>query len=124
MYTLDTNVVIYYLAKKDEVVYARINAAILNGQALYVSAVSVAELFRYPRLTEGEAENIRQFLSVCSIISIDGSIAMRAGEIGRKCGVKLADSIIAATALFTGSSLVTRNVRDFKRVPDLTIEPI
>jgi len=39
-------------------------------------------------------------------------------------GLKIADSAIAATALFTGSTLLTRNVKDFKRVPELKIQGI
>ena len=39
-------------------------------------------------------------------------------------GLQTADGIIAATAVFTGTTLVTRNVRDFKKVPTLNIEAI
>ena len=44
--------------------------------------------------------------------------------LAKKNNLKLADSIIAATALFTGTALLTRNVRDFKRVAGLRVEAI
>jgi predicted nucleic acid-binding protein len=31
------------------------------------------------------------------------------------------DSTIAATAMFTGSTLLTRNTRDFEKVPQLSL---
>ena len=42
----------------------------------------------------------------------------------REQRMKLPDSVIAATALFTGTTLVTRNIRDFKRIPNLSVEKI
>lgn len=49
--------------------------------------------------------------------------AARRGEARRKnYSLKIADSAIAATALFTGSILLTRNVKDFRRVPELKLQ--
>jgi predicted nucleic acid-binding protein len=36
----------------------------------------------------------------------------------------LADAFIAATALFTGSTLLTSNVRDFKKIPSLKLQAV
>lgn len=123
MLTLDTNAIIYYL-DDDEGVCIRINKEILMSAPLYVSSITVAELLRFPKLTENQERSIHTFLSICSVINIDVAIAERAGVIGRIHNLKLADSIVAATALFTGSTLITRNVRDFKRVSDLVVEKI
>jgi len=123
VYTLDTNAIIYYLGK-DEVVRPYVDGALQRGLPLYASAITVGELFRYPNLTVDEATNIGAFLSICSIINLDSALAQQAGAIGAKHNLKLADSIIAATALFTGTALLTRNVRDFKRVAGLRVEAI
>src|SRR3989344_6477305 len=116
MYTLDTNVVLYYIGNEPSVC-ARIEKALMAGMPLYVSAITVAELLRFPKLTPSEEHAIRTFLFICSVITIDMTIADRAGAIGRLHNVKLADSLIAATALFTNTTLLTRNVRDFKSIP-------
>lgn len=123
MYTLDTNAVLYYIGG-DQSVCALVDHAFLDGAPLYVSAITVGELLIFPKLGMTEENGIHKFLSVCSIISIDTSIAERAGSIGRTYNLKLADSIIAATALFTGSTLMTRNIRDFRRVPSLALQKI
>ena len=123
MVTLDTNAVIYYL-NGDESVCLRINEELGRGMPLYVSSITVAELLRFPKLTDAEERSIRTFLSICSVINVDAIIAEQSGLIGRMYNLKLADSIIAATALFTGSTLLTRNTRDFKRVPTLAVKLI
>jgi predicted nucleic acid-binding protein len=38
--------------------------------------------------------------------------------------LKTPDSAVASTALFTGSTLVTRNTRDFQKVPQLSVREI
>jgi len=123
MYTLDTNVILYYL-RGDASVVSLVDQALAQSGALYVSSISVGELFIFSKLTVVEEAGIRKFLTLCSVISVDGLLADRAGTIGRTHKVELADSIIAATALFTGSTLLTRNTRDFRRVPSLSLQKI
>jgi len=42
-------------------------------------------------------------------------------ESRRQYRLKVPDSVIAATALFTGSTLLTRNTRDFRRIPNFSV---
>jgi predicted nucleic acid-binding protein len=55
---------------------------------------------------------------------VDLHLAQLSGVLGRTYRLKLADSIIAATALYTGSTIVTRNTRDFKKVASLEVMSI
>ena len=123
MYTLDTNTILYY-NRAEESVRIFIDKALLDSIPLYVSAITVTELYIYPKLTMQEEDGIRKILSLCSIINLDSVVAVHAGSIGRTYNLTLGDSIIAATALFTGSTLVTRNSRDFRRVPLLALQSI
>ncbi len=123
IYTLDTNTIIYYL-HADQGVRRFVDISIQNKAPIYISVITETELLRYRRLTNEEESAIVHFLSGFSTIPLDSFLARKAGAVGRAYNLKLADSIIAATALFTGSTLVTRNVRDFKRVPDLSVEKI
>lgn len=91
---------------------------------LYVSAVTELELFSFSALTLTEEQQIEHILRTVAILPLDSRIARIAGFVRRDYGLKTADSAIAATALFTGSVLVTRNIRDFKKVPSLEILPI
>lgn len=55
------------------------------------------------------------------VIPLDNSIADKAIEIKRKANIKLADAVIAATALMNNLSLATRNKEDFKEVEGLEV---
>ncbi len=123
MYTLDTNAIIYYLHAEDSVL-TFINTSIRNASPLYISVITEAELFRFPGLPPNEESAIIDLLPAFSIVPLDSYISRMAGTLGRIHNLKLADSIIAATALFTGTTLVTRNVKDFRRVQGLSIEKI
>jgi len=50
---------------------------------------------------------------------IDDDIAEKTIELKRRAKIKLADAVIAATALVNNFKLVTRNVDDYKAVKDL-----
>jgi len=123
MYTLDTNAVIYHLHDEPSV-SEFVESAIRAHAPLYLSSITITELLRFPALSPQEESAVLNFFSVCSVVPVDSSIARSAGMLGRIHNIKLADSIIAATALFTGSTLVMRNVRDFKNIPNLTLAKI
>jgi predicted nucleic acid-binding protein len=86
--------------------------------------ITEVELFGFPQLSDEEAERIEKFLHTVSIIPMDSQIARLTGTIRKKHQLRIADSVIAATALFTGTRLLTRNVGDFKKVPELHIQEI
>ena len=71
-----------------------------------------------------EKINILEFLAQCRSIGLDQNIADLAADLRRMYRIKTADSIIAATAIFTGTMLVTRNIKDFKNIEGLKIKNI
>lgn len=123
MYTLDTNTIIYYVKEEARVVSA-VEQAYMENVPVYVSAMTIAELFIFPHLREEEAQRIESFIQSVSVISMDAYIARNAGALGKAHRLEIADSAIAATALFTGSTLLTRNVCDFRKIPQLKIMKI
>ena len=120
MYTLDTNAVIYY-AHGDESAVRILDPIFHKHAPLYVSTISEIELFGFPSIRSEEAEQIERFLRAVTIISLDSRIARSAASLRRDYRIRTLDSAIAATALTTYSSLVTRNIRDFSRIPGLVI---
>lgn len=123
MYTLDTNVVIYY-TRGDADVVVLLEELYARNAPIFVSAATEAELFAYSRLEAGEIAAIDNFLQTVGIIPIDSHIARSAGSLQSKYGLRLGDALIAATAIFTSTTLLTRNIRDFRRVVDLQVEKV
>lgn len=123
VYTLDTNAVLYFL-KADVHAGPFLRDLITSNETLYVSTVTEIELFSFPRLTPEEMHDITELLARLSAILLDSRLARMAGDIRRLYHLQLPDSAIAATALFTGSNLLTRNIRDFKKVPELRLRAV
>lgn len=123
MYTLDTNSIIYYI--NDDAVASPVIREILRmSEAVYVSAITEIELLAFPQLTDSETQAISSILGLVSIIPVDSTIARSAGMLRRTYRISVPDSAIAATALFTSSTLLTRNTRDFRKIPQLKIQKI
>jgi predicted nucleic acid-binding protein len=124
VYTLDTNAIIYYLVNDPAV--APFLQSILDDPTIpvYVSTITEAELFSHANFSDEEATAIDAILQSVSLVPLVSNIARAAGRIRGTYRVPLADSIIATTTLFTGSTLITRNVRDFKKIPQLSLRRI
>jgi len=120
VYTLDTNAIIYYL-KDDPGTVSSLRNIFAQNVPLYVSAMTELELFGFSNLSAAEETLIEELLATVAVISMDSRIARLAAFIRRQHRLKVPDSIIAATALFTGSTLLTRNTRDFRRIPNLSL---
>lgn len=123
MFTFDTNVLIYFI-NGDKKVIERVDKIIYEKLIVYFSTISEAEAFSFKNLSKEDIEIIDGLLNSLYIIPPDSKIARTAGFLRRITNIKIADSIIAATALSTRSTLLTRNVKDFKKVPNLQIEEI
>jgi len=87
---------------------------------LHYSVITRAELFAGTTGTDLAAQLLAPFRE----ISVDRSIAERAGRIRRSSGIRLPDALIAATALEHRLGLVTRNAHDFSGVNGLRIRSL
>lgn len=118
MLTLDTNILIYYAAEDKNTV------DFLNSrryEMVYMPSIAAVQFLSYPLITPQEVILFRSFVSQIVMVNLDFPIAETAADLRRKYKMGLADSVIAASALLTHSALVTRNIRDFKKVKELTI---
>jgi predicted nucleic acid-binding protein len=118
MFTLDTNILIYYAAGKKEIVgFMEKN----KNAIFYLPSIVIAEFLSYPLIDEETLVKFRAFVYQTIVINLDIRIAELAAGLRRKYNLKLADAIVAATAILTNSKLVTRNIHDFKKVKELEI---
>lgn len=84
----------------------------------FYSAITRAELFAGP---EDQEDAVRALLAPFRELPVTSELAEGAGRLRRTTGILLPDALIAATAVANGLELLTRNVRDFSRVPGLTL---
>ncbi len=127
-YLLDTDVCIYLIKKRPSSVLEKLHAC--RAGDVGVSAVTVAEL-RYgaskSQRSKQNHEALDQFLAPFELVAFDNGAATTYGEIRahlEKTGDPIGplDMLIAAQARNLGVTLVTNNVREFRKVKGLKIE--
>ncbi len=131
MYFLDTNVIIFALNRRKPAIDLRLREELTIGTPLVISTVVLFEL-RYGIARGDRRAPSERVLNVFladnfEIASFDIDDAAEAGalrgalaELGMPIGPY--DLLIAAQARRRGARLVTDNLREFGRVPDLAIE--
>ena len=126
MYALDTNTVLDYFRGKGQVA-ARLLATPPSDVGL--PAVAAYEVWvgvlgsQNAKRRQAEYE---RFLAVVAILPFDAAAGRRAADLRLALSregdlIGPMDTLIAATALAHGATLVTRNVREFDRVPGLAV---
>jgi predicted nucleic acid-binding protein len=85
------------------------------------SAITRLEVFSFPRLTAGEEQALNALLEQFIEVPIDSAVITEAIRIRRLGKMRTPDAIIGACARLNNAELVTRNIKDFSRVPGLTV---
>jgi tRNA(fMet)-specific endonuclease VapC len=128
MYMLDTNICIYVLRNRSK----RLRHKFKVTKDLCISSVTFAELCfgienSTPSFRNERWEQLDTFTSLVHIEALDWNVGRTYGRLrsllnrqGKPIGN--IDLFIASHAQSMGAVLVTNNVREFSRVPDLTIE--
>jgi predicted nucleic acid-binding protein len=88
---LDTNAILYLLGGK-------LLHPIPQGR-YFISIITEMELLSYPSISEVEQSQIQSFLSRATIVGLTKFVKERAIVLRRQYRLKLADAIVAATAL-------------------------
>lgn len=118
-YLIDTNILIYH-TQGSQLTIDFISNLIVQ-QAFNISILTKIEFLGWDKHTPDGFEKCKQLVELAKIYSLDQDIANKAIELKRKINIKLADAVIAATALINNLKLITRNVDDFARVEGLTV---
>ena len=113
-FLLDSNILIY--SYSDEFKYLR--SLIVDSECI-ISEISRVEVLGYHALRQDEKEYFEAIFDYVSIILPDQEIFERAIEIRQRYNLKLADSIIAATAVINSLEIYNRNLSDFERIAGL-----
>ena len=119
--TIDTNVIIAYLAGESQVKEI-LSQWQLQGLPLFLSTVVETEVLSFPKFTPEELQTTSKFLEENFLsIPFNREIARIAAKLRRDYRLKFPDAAIAATAISTNTSLITRNIPDFKKIPNLKL---
>ncbi|MGZ3754950.1 MAG: type II toxin-antitoxin system VapC family toxin [Mucilaginibacter sp.] len=111
---VDTNIILYLLSKSDTL------ENYLQGKDIYVSFITDLELVAPKSIPIQEEQKIIELLSDCTIIPLNNRIKEKYIEIRKKHSLKLADAIIAATAVAFDFPLITAD-KQFKTVKELKL---
>jgi len=113
-YLFDTNALIYLLKGKSK------QLPINDGDNILISFITKIELLSHNSAPE-EEKNINKILENLTIIYIDNDLLNKTVNIRKNSGLKLPDSIIAATALRENATLITSDSQIIKKAPEIDI---
>lgn len=126
-YLLDTNIVIYVLKRRPKEVLEVFN---INASRMAISSITLSELLYGAEKSQNidrNLEAIEEFISHLDVLPYDAKASQHYGQIkaalekkGEIIGEN--DIHIAAHAISQGLILVSNNLREFKRVPNLAFE--
>ena len=122
---VDTNIISYFYRSDTR---ATAYEKHLAGKTLFVSFMTVAELYNWPfekNWGEPKRQGLTQYLKNYTVLPYDDALAWAWAElVAKTCRGRpmfLQDSWIAATALRHAMPLVTHNRKHFENVPGLTV---
>jgi tRNA(fMet)-specific endonuclease VapC len=126
-YLLDTNIVIYVLKRRPIKVLEAFNK---NANRMAISSITLSELMYGAEKSaniDKNLEAVEDFVSHLDVLPYDAKASQQYGQI--KSGLEKRGELIgendihiAAHAISQGFILVTNNLKEFKRVPNLALE--
>ena len=127
-YLLDTNICIFLIKQKPAATLDRFRTLAVGD--IGISSITVAELqygVAKSQHIEQNRQALAQFLAPLEIVDFDYAAAVAYGTIRsalERAGTPIGslDTLIAAHALSLDLTMVTNNVREFARVPQLEVE--
>jgi tRNA(fMet)-specific endonuclease VapC len=125
---LDTNICIYLIKKHPTEVLRRFEEYEVGD--IGISSITAAELHFGAQKSQQPDKNLQaleQFLLPLAVVPFGGEAVIAYGRLRahlEKQGTPIGslDTLIAAHALGLDLTLVTNNLREFERVPDLKVE--
>ena len=120
-YLYDTNIIIYYLQQQFPVATEIFIDSLIQKQSPVISVITEIELLCWNGSLENDIEVLKSFIGETIVIPLEQDVKLRTIEIRKKYKLKMPDAIIAASALVHDLTFLTRNLNDFKLIPELKI---
>ena len=127
MHFLDTNTCIYVIRRRPPSVFARLNALSPDAIALSVVVAMELEVGGMRAHSPAYAPAVKRLLAEFNILPLTDEarehfVRVKCDLLKRGLLIGPMDLLIAAHALSLDATLVTNNVREFKRVAGLKLE--
>ena len=127
-YMLDTNICIYAIKKSSENIFLKLKENIDEG--ICISAITLAELEHGIYKSLYPEKNTSALMKLLAVLSVEHFDDYAAIEYGRICAylqkqgtpIGIIDMLIAGHARSRDYILVTNNMKEFERIPDLKLE--
>lgn len=130
-YMLDTNICSFIMREQPEAVIRRLEQAVLRNHRIVVSAITYAEM-RFGAIVKKAAPRHGQLVDAfCARLdailpwdraAVDATVEVKAALTAAGTPIGPNDTAIAGHAIAAGTILVTNNMREFERVPNLVLE--
>ncbi len=118
---IDTNILIYH-TQGAKPATEFLNEQVIKG-SFHISILTKIEFLGWDKHTPEGFKKCNQLIELSNVFPMGDNIANKAIELrrGSKVKMKLADAVMAATALLNNLALATRNTDDFKGIEGLEI---
>jgi predicted nucleic acid-binding protein len=113
---LDSNIIIYAA----QPVHAALRGFIAE-HAPATSAISQIEVLGYHKLEEQDKMWLERFFAATDVLPLSTAVVQRAIRLRQERRMSLGDSVVAATGLVHGRTLVTHNMSDFRWIAELEL---
>lgn len=111
---VDTNIILYLLKGNDTL------EDLLQGKDLHISFITELELIGFKDITSGEQKQIESLLADSVIVPLNTAISKEYGSLRKKYPLKLADAVIAATAIVLDIPFITAD-KQFGKIDELNL---
>jgi len=124
---LDTDIFINYLRGQEEEAAFFRRVFVEKEFRGCSSSITELELFAVERMNKEQEGAINNMLNNLQRVEASSEVARLAGRLLAKYrksnGLEMPDAIIAASAIFQGASLVTKNAKHYSFIPGLVLSP-
>jgi predicted nucleic acid-binding protein len=114
---LDTNIIIYAAQNAHPEL-----RPFIAEHTPFASVISYIEALGFSRLPPAERSDLEAFFEETRMLPLSQSVMEEAVRLKQIRKMSLGDSVVAATALVHGLTLVTRNIADFRWIQDLKLQ--
>ncbi|MDM8559869.1 type II toxin-antitoxin system VapC family toxin [Candidatus Parabeggiatoa sp. HSG14] len=117
---VDTNILIYHLNDSlDDNAEKFLKNAIESNS--YISVITRIEILGWAKHTDESLKSAEELLSILNEQPLNEEVVTLCVQLRQTTSLKTPDAIIAATALHLKLPLITRNIKDFQKVPHLQL---